>query len=88
MPPILKEGHIASGAFVRLFVMFFDAYHNFRNVLATVLKFLIWIPQEKIANKYFFSRRDYAPFLSYGPLKKYGCSLVSKIFKKLLKLEP
>ena len=81
MPPILKEGHIASGAFVRLFVMLFDAYHNFRNVLATVLKFLIWIPQEKIANKYFFSRRDYAPFLSYGPLKNMDAVLSAKYFK-------
>ena len=35
-----------------------------------------------------FSWQDYAPFLSYGPLKKYGCNLVSKISQKLLKLEP
>ena len=32
--------------------------------------------------------QDYAPFLSYGPLKKYGCNLVSKISQKLFKLEP
>ena len=25
----------------------------------------------------FFSYQDYAPFLSYGPLKKYGWNLVS-----------
>ena len=43
---------------------------------------------EKIADMYFFFQQDYAPFLSYGPLKKYGCNLVSKISQKLLKLEP
>ena len=37
---------------------------------ARVLKFNIWIPHEKIAEMYFFSYQDYAPFLSYGPLKK------------------
>ena len=41
---------------------------------ARVLKFHIWIPHEKIADTYFFffffSYQDYAPFLSYGPLKK------------------
>ena len=38
--------------------------------------------------EFLFSGQDYAPFLSYGPLKKYGCNLVSKISQKLLKLEP
>ena len=37
---------------------------------ARVLKFHIWIPHEKIADTYFLSDQDYAPFLSYGPLKK------------------
>ena len=37
---------------------------------ARVLKFYVWIPHEKIADTYFFSYQDYAPFLSYGPLKK------------------
>ena len=37
---------------------------------ARVLKFPIWIPHEKIADMYFFSYQDYAPFPSYGPLKK------------------
>ena len=37
---------------------------------ARVLKFHIWIPHEKIADTYVFSYQDYAPFLSYGPLKK------------------
>ena len=72
----------------RPFVTLFDAYYNFRTVNATVLKFLILIPHEKIADTYFFSWQDYAPFLSYGPLKKYGWNLVSKISQKLLKLEP
>ena len=35
---------------------------------------------------FFFFHRDY--FLGYGPLKKYGWNLVSKISKKILKLEP
>ena len=51
---------------------------------ARVLKFHIWIPHEKIADTYFFLRQDYAPFLSYGPLKKYGWNLVSKISKKTI----
>ena len=42
----------------------------------------------KIADTYFFSDQDYAPFLSYGPLKKYGRNLFSKLSQKLLKLEP
>ena len=72
----------------RPFVTLFDAQHNFKTMNATVLKFHIWIPHEKIADTYFFSWQDYAPFLSYGPLKKYGCNLVSKISQKLFKLEP
>ena len=55
---------------------------------AKVLKFHVWILHEKVAVTYFFPRQDYAPFLSYGPLKKYGWNLVSKISQKLLKLEP
>ena len=50
--------------------------------------FYLWIPHEKIADTYFFSDQDYAPFLNYGPLKKYGWRLVSKVSRKLLKLEP
>ena len=68
MPPTSKklEGHIASGLFVRPsgpsvrpsfrpFVTLFDASHNFKTANATVLKFHIWIPHEKIADTYFFS---------------------------------
>ena len=85
MPPTSKklEGNIASGLFVRPSVTLFDALHNFRTVNA-ILKFLM----KKKLIRIFFSRQDYAPFLSYGPLKKYGCNLVSKISQKLLKLEP
>ena len=82
------EAHIASWALVRPFVTLFDAQYNFRNVHATVLKFLIWIPHEKKLLTRILSRQEYAPFLSYGPLKKkYGCNLVSKISQKLLKLD-
>ena len=51
---------------------------------ARVLKFHVWIPHEKMADTYFLSIR----ISCYGPLKKYGWNLVSKISKKLLKLEP
>ena len=85
-------GHLSIHPFVHVsihsFAMLFDALHNFRNMHATVLKFLIWIYHEKIADTYFFSLQDYAPFLSYGPMKKDGCNLVNKISQKLLKLEP
>ena len=76
-------------------------------VYARVLKFLIWIPHEKITGAFFFISRicpfpelwpfeadiyffhqNYAPSLSYAPLKKYGLNLGSKISQKLLKLEP
>ena len=40
---------------------------------ARVLKFHVWIPHEKISDTYIFPCQDYAPFLSYVPLKKYGC---------------
>ena len=40
---------------VRPLVTLFDAEHNFRTVNATVLKFLIWFPHEKIADTCFFS---------------------------------
>ena len=42
---------------VRPFHTLFDAQHNFRTVNATVLKFLIWIPHEKIADTCFFLDR-------------------------------
>ena len=42
---------------------------------ARVLKVHTWIPHEKIAERIFFSDQDFAPFLSYGPLKKYGWNM-------------
>ena len=68
MSPTLKklEEHIASGSFLRLlvcpFIMFFDAHHNFRNVHATALKFLIWIPHEKSSVHIFFFLNRIMPF--------------------------
>ena len=43
MPPTSKklEGHIVSWSFIHPVVLLFDALHNFRNMHATVLKFLI-----------------------------------------------
>ena len=79
MPPTSKkfEGHIASGVFVR---------PSFRH--ATVLKFLIWIPHEKIADTCFIILTGLCPFPEWWPVEKNGWNLVSKISKKLLKLEP
>ena len=59
MPPTsnMLEGHIASVAFVRPFVTLFVCIAYFRTVHATVLKFLIWIRNEKIADTYFFIDR-------------------------------
>ena len=73
-------------ACVRPSVTLFDAQHNFWTVHARVLKFYIRILHEQIADV-FFSHTDYAPFLSYGPFKKYGWNIISKISQKLLKLE-
>ena len=61
---------------------------SFELCMQGFLKFHKWIPHEKIADTYFFSYQDHAPFLSYGPLKKNGWNVVSKFSKKLLKLEP
>ena len=53
---------------------------------ARILKFQIWIPHEKIADTYFFfSHQDYAPFLSYGPLKKNWMKSCRQNISKLLK---
>ena len=37
---------------------------------ARVLKFHIWIPHEKVADTYFFSYQDYAPFPELWPFEK------------------
>ena len=60
------EGHIAFGLSVCLSVC---ASVNFLTVNATVLKFHMHIPHEKIVDPYFFSCPSYAPFQSYCPLK-------------------
>ena len=49
---------------------------------ATVLKFHMHIPHEKIVDPYFFSCPSYAPFLSYVPLKTKFENLVCKISQK------
>ena len=85
--------HLSFWAF--LHCTHFDAEHKFWTVHARVLKFHVWISHEKIAD-IFFSYQDYTPFLSYGPLKKYGVELYllhclkycQQNILKLLKLEP
>ena len=57
MPPTSKNFEVG-GAYcfwgVRRFVTLVDAQHNSRNVHGTVLKFLIWIPHETIADRFFW----------------------------------
>ena len=54
-------------------------------VHARDLKFHVCIPNEKIADPYFFSCQSYSPFLSYVPLKTKFENLVCKIdLKKYL----
>ena len=91
-------GHLATGLLVRgttrrsysLFQTVFmpQTSEKLEGHIASGLFVQPSVPHEKIADTYFFSWQDYAPFLSYVPLKKYGCNLVSKISQKLLKLEP
>ena len=50
---------------------------------ARVLKIHVWIPHEKIAD-IFFSDQDYAPFLSYGPLKKIGMESFQQAISKTI----
>ena len=67
MPPSLKTlvGHIDFGLCVRACVTLFYASYNFRTVHARVLKFYIWIPRGKIADRVFY-------FLSYALLWNYA----------------
>ena len=78
------EGHIAFGLSVCLSVC---ASVNFLTVNATVLKFHMHIPHEKIVDPYFFSCPSYAPFQSYCPLKTKFENLVCKISQKAFELE-
>ena len=57
-------------------------------VNATVLKFHIWIPHEKIVDPNFLSCPGYASFLSCVPLKTKFENLVCKISQKIFKREP
>ena len=87
MPPTSKklEGHFAFGVSVcsSCFLM-----HSITSESACYCFEISYMDSSwKIADTYFFSWQDYAPFLSYGPLKKYGCNIVSKISQKQLKLE-
>ena len=62
------DGHTASGVFVRPFVKLFDAWHNYRNMHVTVLKFLIWIPHKKKKKKTrIFFRTGLCPFPELWP---------------------
>ena len=69
MPPILNE---IDGAYYFAFVCpsvkLFCACHILRTLQARVLKFYIWVPNEKIADPYFFSCP--ACLLELVPLKK------------------
>ena len=60
MPPTLEKlkGHIAFGASVHLSVC---PCARSKFMKDTVLKFHIWIPLQKIIDKYFFLSLDYLP---------------------------
>ena len=84
MPPTWKKlvGHIASGASVHpsIHSSCFLMHSITLDMHATVLKFLIWIPHEKIDDTYFFFSAGLCPFSELLPFeKKYICNLVSKI---------
>ena len=49
---------------------------------ARVFKFYIWICYERIADTS-FSPQDYAPIMSYGPLKKWMISCQQNISKAI-----
>ena len=67
------------------FVKRFSACHILRTLHARVLKFYIWVPNEKIADRYFFSCP--ACLFRVMPLcKKSELNLVSKISQKVFKL--
>ena len=85
-PSKMLEGHIASGALVHLSVRS-SIHHDFWCMLLFWNFFYGFLMTKNSRHIFFFSPQVYASFLSYGPLKKYGCNLVSKISQKLLKLE-
>ena len=66
-PNLEKVGeHIGFGLCVRSSVR--PSVRSKKNQ-ARVLKFHIWIPHQKIAYPYFFSRLNYLPLPSYAPFK-------------------
>ena len=77
---ILLLGYVS----VHPFVTLFDACHTLWTMHARVLKFHIWIPQEKIADPYYYPANLY--ILSY-PHFNTERNVVSKIFWKLFELE-
>ena len=85
MPPTSKkmEGHIASGTFIRS-SRFLMHCRTLELCMLLFLKFLTWIPHKK-GRYVFFSRQDYAPFLSYGPLKKIWMKSCQQNLSKTIK---
>ena len=82
-------GHISLPSFVHPtvcpFIKLFCACHILRTLHARVLKFYIWVPNEKIADPYFVS--CLACLFKVMPLwKKSELNLVSKISWKVFKL--
>ena len=51
---------------------------------ARVLKFHIWIPHEKIADPYFFSDQDYAPFPELWPFEKIWMESFQQAISKII----
>ena len=82
-------GHIILPSFVHPsvcpFVKLFCACHILRTLHARVLKFYIWVPNEKIADSYFFSCLA-CLFRVMSLSKKSELNLVSKISWKIFKL--
>ena len=71
---------------VCLFVKLFCACHMLRTLHARVLKFYIWVPNEKIDDPYFFFLVRHV-CLELCPFeKKSELNLVSKISRKVFKL--
>ena len=81
-------GHIILPSFVCPsicpFVKLFCAYHILRTLHARVLKFYIGVPNEKIANPYFFL--VWHVCLELCPFEKSELNLVNKISRKVFKL--
>ena len=87
MPPISNEIDRAYYfAFICLFVKLFCAIHILRTLHARVLKFYIWVHNEKIADQYFFFLVQHVCLELCSFEKKSELNLVSKISRKVFKL--